>query len=208
MPVHIRWRSEKREMPGGRIRDVRVAWVVEEPEDGDETGVRFLAYLGSNPVVTGQFKLEFAALYPAIEVDWDELSEEIGRPQTDIGVLTYDELALRLRPILGEHGLRLDRIDHRLGRGWTRPLREVERLVRDPGVAARFERTSGSLFNYLREYHPEYAYALFKVRLLLIDGEASLTALEAREPEPQPGARFREFRRFCLATLAAELDGR
>ncbi|MDP6349831.1 MAG: hypothetical protein QF719_02245 [Chloroflexota bacterium] len=207
MPVHIRWRSEEREMPNGRTRQVRVAWVVHQPDADDDSEVRFLAYMGSNPIVTAQFKLEFQTLYPEIAVDWDALAEEIGRPQTDINVLSYDELAARIRAILGEYGLLLDRLDYRLGRGWTRPLRDIARLLRDPGVTARFERTSGSTFAYFREHHPEYAYALYKVRLLLTAGDAALSELEAREPAMEPGARFRDFREFCLAKLAAELDG-
>ena len=207
MPVHIRWRSEEREMPNGRKREVRVAWVVHQPDPTDDSEVRFLAYMGSNPIVTAQFKLEFQTLYPEITVDWEALAEELGRPQTDINVLSYDELAARIRAILGEYGFLLDRLDYRLGRGWTRPLRDVARLLRDPGVVARFERTSGSAFAYFREHHPEYAYALYKVRLLLTAGDAALSELEAREPAMEPGARFRDFREFCLATLAAELDG-
>ncbi len=206
MSVHLRWRTEERRLPNGSVRTIRVAWVVEEPDDGDEVGMRFLAYMGPNPLVTSQLKLEFEALYPGVAVDWEGLAEEIGRPQTDVKTLTFDELASRIRPILGEYGLLLDRVDYRLGRGWTRPLREVERLVRDPGVAARFERTSGSIFAYLRDKHPEYAYALFKVRLLLTAGDEALTAMEACEPEMRPGSRFRAFREFCLAALADELD--
>ena len=205
MSVHLRWRTEERRLPDGTVRTVRVAWVVEGPDGAED--VRFLAYMGSNPVVTSQLKTEFEALYPAIEVDWEGLAEEIGRPQTDVGELTFDELAPRLRAILGEYGLLLDRVDYRFGRGWTRPLRDVERLVGDPGVTARFERTSGSIFAYLREKHPEYAYALFKVRLWLRDGDEALVALEAREPETRPGSRYRVFREFCITTLADELDG-
>ncbi len=207
MSVHVRWRTEERKMPNGSVRTIRVAWVVDEPEDGDGEGVRFLAYIGPNPIITSQLKLEFETLYPGLAVDWEALAEEIGRPQTDIEVLTYDELAARIRPVLGEYGLLLDRVDYRLGRGWTRPLREVERLVRDPGVSARFERTSGSVFAYLREKHPEYAYALFKVRILLTAGDDALATLEECEPEMRPGRRFRVFREFCLTTLADELDG-
>jgi len=205
--VHLLWRMEERKLPNGSVRTMWVAWVVEELDDGDEEGVRFLAYMGPNPLVTSQLKSEFETLYPGVQVDWESLAEEIGRPQTDVKVLTFDELASRVRLVLGEYGLLLDRVDYQFGRGWTRPLREVERLVRDPGVAARFERTSGSIFTYLRDKHPEYAYALFKVRLLLTDGEESVTALEALEPEIRPGSRFRVFREFCLATLADELDG-
>lgn len=207
MSVHVRWRMEERKLPRGGVRTIRVAWVVLEPDDGEEADVRFLAYMGPNPIVTSQLKLEFETLYPEVEVDWEGLAEEIGRPQTDVNVLTFDELAGRIRAVLGEYGLLLDRVDYRLGRGWTRPLRDVERLVRDPGVTARFERTSGSIFAYFREKHPEYAYALYKVRLLLTAGENDLADLEEREPEMRSGNRFRSFRQFCLATLADELDG-
>lgn len=207
MSVHLRWRMEERKLPNGSVRNVRVAWVVGEPDNGDEEGVRFLAYMGPNPLVTSQSKREFETLYPEVQMDWESLAEEIGRPQTDVKVLTFDELATRVRPVLGEYGLLLDRVDYRFGHGWTRPLREVARLVRDPGVAASFERTSGSIFAYLRDKHPEYAYALFKVRLLLTDGEEAVAALEALEPEIRPGSRFRVFREFCVATLADELDG-
>jgi hypothetical protein len=169
--------------------------------------MRFLAYMGPNPLITNQLKMEFDTLYPEIEVNWEVLEAEIDRPQTDATTLTFDELACCIRSVLREYGLILDRVDDRLGRGWTRPLRDVERLLRDPGVTARFERNAGSIFSYFRQKHPEYAYALYKVRLLLVIGNDALSALEDREPEMQFGSRFRTFRQFCLDTLAQELDG-
>ena len=206
MSVHIRWRMEERKLPNGGLRTIRVAWIVEHGGYSNTENIRFLAYMGPNPLITNQLKFEFDALYPEIKVDWEVLEGEIGQPQTDAATLTFDELACRIRPVLGEYGLILDRVDDRLGRGWTRPLRDVERLLRDPGVTARFERTAGSIFSYFRQKHPEYAYALYKVRLLLVVGEDALNALENREPEMQVGSRFRKFRQFCLDILAQELD--
>lgn len=207
MSVHIRWRMEERKLPNGRLRTIRVAWIVEHSGGSNKESIRFLAYMGPNPLITHQLKIEFDTLYSEIAVDWEALEKEIDQPQTDAATLTFDELASRIRLILRDYGLILERVDDRLGRGWTRPLRDVERLLKDPGVTARFERTAGSIFSYFRQNHPEYAYALYKVRLLLVIGDDALSALEDREPEMQFGSRFRKFRQFGLDILAQELDG-
>ena len=201
MQARLVWYREQRTLPNGRERMVRVAWIVaEDPEHADATP-RHLAYLGADPTITDRLREEFAALYPDIDVDWEELARSAEINPTDASQLTLDELAFRLRMILGEYGYMLDQIDFRLGKGWRRPLRQIELFVHDAASVGRFERTSGSFYAYLCQKHPETAYALLKVRTLLLEGEAALAEMEAAEPEFKPGARFAEYRAHCRRVL-------
>lgn len=205
MGVHIRWHDEEVPRPDGGGTYVRgVAWVVA----GDESGsaVSYLAYLGANPHITKEFKLEFSALYPHLTVDWEQLEAGVEKPRTSVNLLSFDELAFRLRSILGEHGFEMDAVDTDFGKGRTRPLRDVERLVARPAVVARFERTSGSVFGYLRERHPDYAYALLKVRLLLEARDPELRALEGAEPAAGKGGAH-ERKDFYVKALQTHLGG-
>ena len=186
MSVHIRWHEEEVVMPSGAARMRRVAWVVADDETGEN--LRYLAYLGAHPVVTPEFRLEFKALFPELSVDWERLESETRKPRRAVSELTNDQLAFQLRSILGEYGHELDAVDLRMGGGRRRPLREIERMLKDPGVAARFERTSGSVFLYFRQTHPEYAYALLKIRLLLESRSPELSALEEGERAGGKGA--------------------
>jgi hypothetical protein len=204
--VDIRWHDEEVPKPGGGGTYVRqVAWIVGEDVDGE--GVRYLAYLGANPSVTKDLKLEFDALYPDLDVDWQALESLVEKPKTKVHDLSYDELALRLRSILGEHGYEMDAIDTEFGGGWHRPLKELERLLSNPAVTARFERTSGSVFRYLSESHPDYAYAVLKVRLLLESRTAALNDLVRSESELGKGGKARERRDFYVKALQYHVDG-
>ena len=202
MQARLVWYREQRTLPNGRERMVRVAWIVADDPEQPEAAPRHLAYLGADPTITDRLREEFAALYPEVDADWDELAESAEIAPTDVSKLTLDDLAFRLRMILGEYGYLLDQIDFRLGKGWRRPLRQIELFARDPGAVGRFERTAGSFYAYLCQKHPETAYALLKIRTLLIEGEAALEAMEASEPEFKPGSRFARYRAHCRKVLS------
>ena len=202
MRARLVWYREQRTLPNGRERMVRVAWIVVDDPERADANPRHLAYLGADPTITDRLREEFAALYPEVEADWEELAQSAEISPTDAGRLTLDELAFRLRMILGEYGYLLDQIDFRLGKGWRRPLRQIELFARDAGAVGRFERTSGSFYAYLCQKHPETAYALLKVRALLVDGEEALAELESAEPEFKPGSRFAEYRAHCRSVLS------
>ena len=201
MQARIVWYREQRTLPNGRERMVRVAWIVADDPEMPESTPRHLAYLGADPTITDRLREEFAALYPEVDADWDELARSAEIEPTDVRGLTLDELAFRLRFILGEYGYLLDQIDFRLGKGWRRPLRQIELFARDDAAVGRFERTSGSFYAYLCQKHPETAYALLKVRTLLIKGEDALVEMEAAEPEFKPGSRFAKYRAHCREVL-------
>ena len=206
MQVNVRWHDEEVPRPGGGGTYVRqVAWIVSEDIKSDR--VRYLAYLGANPRVTKDLKLEFGALYPELEVDWDELEALVEKPKTRVEDLTYDELAFRMRSILGEHEYEMDAVDTEFGGGWNRPLKELEKLLSSPSVIARFERTSGSVFRYLCESHPDYAYAVLKVRLLLESRTDELSALVKGEAKFGKGGKARERRDYYLKALQYHVGG-
>ncbi len=201
MRARIVWYREQRTLPNGYEKSIRIAWIIADDPASPSGSPRHLAYLGADPTITAQLTEEFSALYPDVQVDWGALAEEARARQTDVEALSLDELAFKLRAILGESEIVLDQLDFRLGKGWRRPLRQMEMFVRDPGVVARFERTSGSVFAYLREKHPESAYALLKARILLLAGEDGLSAVEADEPPFEPGSRFTSYRAHCRRAL-------
>ncbi len=206
MKARVVWYREERSMPAGGRRQVRVAWIVADDPDSMPGAPRHLAYLGGDPTISAQLREEFSHLYPEIEVDWDALTQAAQAVQTEVAKLSLDELGFKVRAILGEHGILLDELDFRLGKGWRRPLRQIELFSRDPGVVGRFERTSGSMFAYLSEKHPESAYALLKVRALISGGEDELAKMEAAEPDFGPGTRFSQFRGYCRKVLATETE--
>ncbi len=206
MPVGIRWQNEEVPRPGRSGTYVRrVAWIV--AEDPDAEAVRYLAYLGANPQITKELQFEFDALYPDLQVDWDVLSEKVEKPPTRVQDLSYDELAIRLRSILGEHGHDMDAVDTDFGGVRHRPLKELERLLSSPEVTARFERTSGSVFRYMCEAHPDYAYAVLKVRLLLESRTSELKELVDGEAQFGKSGRALERRDYYVRALQYHVSG-
>jgi hypothetical protein len=180
---YIKWLEEEEDGPNGPRR-VRAAWLVRDLLD--ELGERqeMLAYLGSRPRVTPVLQEEIAALYPEIEVDWESverlLSPEPGR--RNVAALTDDELALSLRELSNERGMSLMDLALRLGYGQRQILPEVVRLLENVGNVARFERTSGNVFEYLAERHLDYAFLVYKARLFFEGEEAALERLVGAEP--------------------------
>tara|TARA_B100001123_G_C15321774_1_gene1028177 strand:+ start:1843 stop:2463 length:621 start_codon:yes stop_codon:yes gene_type:complete len=205
MGVQVEWRGEERTLPSGKVRTIRVAWLVDGDSDELRSSSRFLAYLGADPTITAQFKDEFHELYPQINIDWDSVEESLSSPSTDLGEISLSEFASKLRSILGEYGHMLDEVDHRLGHGRKRPLREIESFTRDSEATARFERTSGSIFNYLRQSHPESAYALYKAKLIASGEDSMLRELERHEPR-EHGSNFRQYRAYCVKFLEKASD--
>ena len=202
----VRWHEEEVPKPAGGGSYVRqVAWIVGKDSDGGS--LRYLAYLGANATITKDLRLEFGVLYPDVDVDWQKLESLVEKPITGVSELSYDDLALRLRSILGEHGYEMDAVDADFGGGWHWPLRELEKLLGNPSVIARFERTSGSVFRYLRESHPAYAYAVLKVRLLLESRTVELNDLKVGEAEFGKGGKARERRDFYVNALQYHLGG-
>jgi len=205
MGVQVEWRGEERTLPSGKMRTIRVAWLIDKDSDELQSSSRFLAYLGADPTITTQFKEEFHELYPQLDINWDTIEETLASPRTDLKAISLSEFASKLRSILGEYGYMLDEVDHRLGHGRKRPLREIESFTRDPEATARFERTSGSIFNYLRQSHPESAYALYKAKLIASGDDSVLMELEQREPR-EHGSNFRQYRAYCVKFLENASD--
>ena len=201
---YIKWLEEEEDGPQGPRR-VRAAWLVRDLLD--ELGERqeLLAYLGTRPQVTPVLQEEVAALYPEVEVDWAAverlLSAEPGR--RNVAALTDDDLALSLRELANERGMSLMDLALRLGYGQRQILPEVVRLLENLGNVARFERTSGSIFEYLVEKHLDYAFLLYKARLLLEGDEASLTRVVSDEPGGFSDAAWRARREYWRHTLDA-----
>jgi hypothetical protein len=205
--AYLRWVEEEVETAGGP-RLARVAWLVcDDPEAG---GPRFLAYLGQRPAVTPQLVEEVGSLYPDVDVDWDALREEVARQtgRTDVATLTDDELALRLRDLAAERDLSLTDLSLRLGYRQRNVLAELLRYLDDPAAVARFERTSGSIFAYLDERHPEYAFLLYKARLLFSGDDETLRQTIREEPAGFGAAAWRARRAFWRSRLDAYRAGR
>jgi len=117
-----------------------------------------------------------------VAIDWDAIRRAAEQPPPAELPESLEEFALSVESIARAHDFPLAELDARLGRGRQRPLAEIARLVRRPADVARYERTAGSVFRYLMDRHPAYAYALIKLKLLLNRRMAELEVLEAREP--------------------------
>ena len=201
---YIKWLEEEEDGPQGPRR-VRAAWLVRDLLD--ELGERqeLLAYLGTRPRVTPVLQEEVAALYPEVEVDWPAverlLSAEPGR--RDVAALSDDDLALSLRELANERGMSLMDLALRLGYGQRQILPEVVRLLENMGNVSRFERTSGSVFDYLAEKHLDYAFLLYKARLYFEGDEAGLARVVRDEPPGFSDAAWRARREYWRRALDA-----
>jgi hypothetical protein len=178
---YLRWVDEEVEGPSGP-RLVRVAWLAQDDPLGG--GTRFLAYLGDRPLVTPHLIEEVESLYPDLAVDWDALRQELARQtgRTNVAALTDDEVAQRLRGLAQERELSLTDLSLRLGYRQRNVLAELLRFLDDPVTVARLERTSGGIFAYFDAHHPEYAFLLYKARLLFEDDSEALRQAIRLEP--------------------------
>ena len=177
---YLRWVDEEIEGPAGS-RLVRVAWLAQDDPLGG--GTRFLAYLGDRPLVTPHLIEEVESLYPDLAVDWDALRQELERQtgRTSVAALTDDEVAQRLRG-WPRNDLSLTDLSLRLGYRQRNVLAELLRFLDDPVTVARLERTSSGIFAYFDAHHPEYAFLLYKARLLFEDDAEGLRLAIRLEP--------------------------
>ncbi len=204
--AYIKWVAEA--APVGRDGSLWVAWLVRDIVDDLGTRTQFLAYLGGRPRVTTDLQFEISELYPHVEVDWDSIKQslESRRPQTDVNGLSDDEIAMRFRELAHEQGMSVQDIASRVHIEPRNILQETETLVRTAGNRERFERTSGSVFAYLAENHPEYAYGVMKVRLLLQGDHETLERLLADEPSGFSVDSARRRRRHWSTALITHMD--
>jgi len=200
--VFLRWVDEEVDSATGSRR-VRVAWLVYDDSQGE--GPRYLAYLGQRPAVTPQLIEEVESLYPDVPVRWDAVRQQLEGETglTDVARLTDDELALSLRALAAERDLSLTDLSLRLGYRQRYVLGEVLRFLDDPAAVARFERTSGSIFAYLDQTHPEYAFLLLKARLLFSGDQEGLRRVIREEPTAFGGPGARERRAYWRTLLDA-----
>ncbi len=184
-------------------RPVRAAWLVRDV--GGWLGARreFLAYLGRHPRVTESLREELAVLYPHVHFDWAAIQRalEAGRQGRDVAALTDDELVLHLRELARERGLSLMDLALRLGYYDRQIMPELMTLLDDTGRIARFERTAGSIFDYMARRHPDYAYLIYKARLFFEGNEQALRAAIAGEPQGFDDAAWRARRRYWSEQL-------
>lgn len=180
--AYIKWVPEADS--GRNVKTLWVAWLVRDIVDDLGTRTQFLAYLGGRPRVTTDLQFEVSELYPDLEVDWDNIRQslESRQPQTDVQSLSDDEFVFRFRELAHEQGLSVQDIASRVRIAPRNILQETETLVLTEGNKERFERTSGSVFAYLAENHPEYAYGIMKVRLYLQGDHGPLEELVSNEP--------------------------
>lgn len=177
--AYVTWHEEEGSAPTG----VQAAWLVcEDTEHAEEP--RMLAYLGQAPALTATLQEELALLYPEVAFDWEAIRRDIASPPgvTDVRTLTDDELALRLRQLTRERGLTLMDLALRLGYTQRQILPEALAFFEDESSVARFERTSGSIVDYLEEKHLDYAFLLFKARLFFEGDAHTLAQIISSEP--------------------------
>jgi hypothetical protein len=202
--VFIKWLEEDAEVaPHEPARRVMAAWLVRDVPSryGDREEV--LAYLGDRPAVNAALREELEALYPAIAFDWEDIARAMGAGPnaTDVSTLTDDELTLGLRALARERGLSPMDLALHLGYRQRQVLPEMLALLRDNPTVARFERTSGSVFDYLAEKHPEYAFLVYKARLFFEGDEAGLKQVLHDEPRGFSDAAWRARREFWQSQL-------
>ena len=204
--AYIKWVAEA--APDDKERTLWVAWLVRDIVDDLGTRTQFLAYLGGRPRVTTDLQFEISELYPHVEVDWDSIKQslESRRPHTDVNGLSDDEIVLRFRELAHEQGMSVQDIASRVHIEPRNILQETETLVRTAGNRERFERTSGSVFAYLAENHPEYAYGVMKVRLLLQGDHSVLERLLAAEPSGFSAEAARRRRQHWSTSLLTHME--
>jgi hypothetical protein len=204
--VLVQWFEEEDEAPEGAPRRRRAAWLIwEATDDAGGTQRRVLAYLGPRPAVTAALQEEVAALYPDVPVDWQAVRQALATEAglTNVASLTDDELLLGLAALARERGLSLGDLSLRLGYRQRQVLPELLRLVGDTGRVGRFERSAGSVFDYMAEHHPEYAYLVYKARLLFEGEESLLADLINAEPAGYGDAAWQARRQFWQRRLDA-----
>lgn len=164
-----------------------------------------LAWLGRRPELTPTLQEELEALYPNITFNWPAIAQALATPpdRTDVRALSDDQVALQLQALAQERGLTVMDLSLKLGYHERQPLPEVLRLLEQAATIARFERTSGSVYQYLAERHTEYAYLLYKARLFFEGDEQTLQETIAAEPQGYSDAAWSARRRFWKAQLAA-----
>jgi hypothetical protein len=176
----------------------------------DDLGTRtqFLAYLGGRPRVTTDLQFEVSELYPHVDIDWDSIRQslESRQPQTDVQSLSDDEVVFRFRELAHEQGLSVQDIASRVHIEPRNILQETETLVLTTGNRERFERSSGSVFAYLAENHPEYAYGVMKVRLYLQGDHSRLEELVSKEPTGFSADAARRRRQFWSLSLLSHME--
>ena len=207
MPASVRWHPEEQRNPDGSVRRVLAAWLVAEPTV-EEPRPRYLAYLGNNPHVTRQVQDECQVLYPEVQIDWTAVAQALEHPPPIEG-LDLETLAQRWVEMAANQGLDPMEVEVRIGGGWKRPLSNLSRLLSDTAAVARMERTSGSILAYMLEFHPDYAYALAKLGLLMTGRHTELDELEAEEAaavQGAPRARRVEFWRANAERIATALN--
>ena len=204
--VYVKWAPEA--VAGRNAHSIWVAWLVRDIVDDLGTRTQFLAYLGERPRVTTDLQLEMSELYPHLEIDWDGIRQnlESRQPQTEVHALSDDEFVLRFRELSQEQGLSVQDVASRVRIEPRNILQETETLVLTAGNRERFEEQSGSVFAYLAENHPEYAYGVMKVRLFLQGEHARLDRLIAREPTGFSAESARQRRAHWATALLAHMD--
>lgn len=209
--VFVKWVEEDAEVaPHEPERRVMAAWLVRDVTSryGDREEV--LAYLGDRPVLTPVLREELEALYPKVAFDWEDIKRAMGAGPnaTDVSAITDDALALGLRALARERGLSPMDLALNLGYRQRQVLPEMMALLRDDPTVARFERTSGSVFDYLAEKHPEYAFFVYKARLFFEGDEAGLKQVLHDEPRGFSDTAWRARREYWQAQLTAYRDRR
>src|SRR5919197_1197788 len=131
--VYVIWNDEEYQEAGGQARRARVAWLARDVEDADGPRRHYLAYLGRRPMVTADLIWEMRELYPDLEIDWDVIRRELWHATqvTDVGSLTDDELATRIRALARERGLSLLDVGARITTGSRNVAAELEHVLRE-----------------------------------------------------------------------------
>ena len=201
---YVKWLEEDEDTPDGPRR-VRAAWLVRNVLDHLGERQELLAYLGQHPRVTPVLKEELAALYPDVTVDWHLIDRALSADPSRVNVaaLSDDQLALNLRELAQERGMSLMDLALRLGYGQRQILPEVVRLLENVATVARFERTSGSVFDYLVEKHLDYAFVVYKARLFFDGNETALVEIIQHEPRGFGDDDWRERRTYWRDRLNA-----
>jgi hypothetical protein len=199
--AYVRWYEEE----GSGGRRAKAAWLVHDVQDMFGERQRVLAYLGPRPTVTAALEEELGALYPDVTFDWPAITRSLAADPgyTNVAALTDDEMALGLRALARERGLSLMDLSLRLGYRQRQILPELIALLERPENVARYERTSGSVYDYMAAKHPEYAYLIVKTRLFLEGDEARLQEAIRAEPVGFGDAAWRARRQHWRAQLDA-----
>lgn len=205
--AYIKWYEERASTETGSHRAMRVAWLVRDIVDRLGERQQMLAYLGERPLVTRDLMWEVSELYPELAVDWEEVQRQLAADATftDAAALSDDELAVRLRALARERGLSLMDLALRLGHQNRHVLPELEALLSDLRNVARIERTSGSIFRYLAQKHPDYAFLVYKARLFFEGRLEELEHAAAAEPLGYGSDAWRARRRYWGDVLGTYL---